>query len=450
MRILRLPLVFLPTLASLLVFLTFPMALYAQDQPVIQSRQVTLQEVVSLALQNNLDLKMARSDSAMAREEVLYAKAARTPYLAAGVNYNYIGNPVIYRDFYSNDTLINYLNHQAGWNLTAGVPIYSGGRINTNIEQKKVIELIQQEALKMTAAQVQLAVIQQFYNLYKLYREADIIEANIKSIEIRIRQLESRVANGQNLISDLKRTELQLSNYQIDVFRTRNNIAIIANYLCILTGIDPPVLLTPADAPPEVPGDTLVYEECLAEAMNNRYELKQAELNKELSVLDMKMTKSARLPILTGNALYNTDYPVPGTFPPEADMLSYWAVGVGLSYELSSLYNINHRIKSNKLQIDKDIIRMDNVRNAIDQELKIAYIRFIESKRNIESFRKNVDLAESNYNIVKSKYDNEFALIIDMIDAEIQLNDAQLSLNNSIIDAINQYYSLLYAMGRLN
>ncbi len=199
-----------------------------------------------------------------------------------------------------------------------------------------------------------------------------------------------------------------------------------------------------------MPGDTLVYEVCLAEAMNNRYELKQSELNKELSELDMKMTKSARLPVLTGNALYNSDYPIPGTFPPEADILSYWAVGVGLSYELSSLYNINHRIKANRLQIEKDIIRIDNVRNAIDQELKIAYIRFIESKRNIESFRKNVELAESNYKIVKSKYDNEFALIIDMIDAEIQLNDAQLSLNNAIIDAINQYYSLLYAMGKLN
>ncbi len=189
MRICRLSCLFIPALASLSVFLSLPMPLFAQDHPAAPGRQITLQEVVSLALQNNLDLKMARSDSAIAREEVIYAKAARTPYLAVGVNYNYIGNPVIYRDFYSNDTLISYLNHQAGWNLTAGVPIYSGGRINTNITQKKVMELIQQEVLKMTAAQVQLAVIQQFYNLYKLYREADIIEANIKSIEIRIRQL---------------------------------------------------------------------------------------------------------------------------------------------------------------------------------------------------------------------------------------------------------------------
>ena len=91
--------VLIPALASLSAFLSFPMTLSAQDNPVIPNRQITLQEVLSLAMENNLDLKMARSDSAMAREEVLYAKAARTPYLAAGVNYNYIGNPVIYRDF---------------------------------------------------------------------------------------------------------------------------------------------------------------------------------------------------------------------------------------------------------------------------------------------------------------------------------------------------------------
>jgi outer membrane protein TolC len=206
----------------------------------------------------------------------------------------------------------------------------------------------------------------------------------------------------------------------------------------------------PVDAEMEIPGDTLVYEDCLAEAMNNRHELKQSELNRELSELALQMTRSSMFPEITGNALYNSEFPVPGTFPPQADILNYWAVGVGLSYEISSLYNLNHRIRADRLQIERDYIQVESVKNAIDQELKVAYVRFIESKRNIDAYRKNVDLAMSNYKIVKSKYDNEFALIIDMIDAELQVNDAQLSLNNAIIDSINQYYSLLYAMGKLN
>ena len=81
----------------------------------------------------------------------------------------------------------------------------------------------------------------------------------------------------------------------------------------------------------------------------------------------------------------------------------------------------------------------------------MAYFKFIlESKKNVESYQKNVEMAELNYKIVKSKYDNDFALIIDMIDAEAQMNDARISLNNAIVDAIYQYYNLLYSMGKLN
>jgi outer membrane protein len=162
------------------------------------------------------------------------------------------------------------------------------------------------------------------------------------------------------------------------------------------------------------------------------------------------MTRSFYKPSISGNAIYSTNFPVPSTFPPQPDILNYGAVGIGLSYDLSSLYNLNHRIKADKLQIEKDNLNIDQVKNYIDQEVKSAYVRFVESKTNITAYRKNVEMAELNYRIVKSKYDNEFALIIDMIDAELQVNDSKLSLNNAIIETIIQYHSLLYSMGKLN
>jgi outer membrane protein len=413
-------------------------------------RLITLDEVVYLAGLNNLEVKMARQDSALAAQQVLDAKMARTPYIGSGVNYNYIGDPVLYRDFYSNDTSIGYFNHQAGWNVGASIPIYTGGAIQTQIEQEQVTSQIRNEVLKMTEAQVKLMVINQFYNLYKLYRQAEIILENIRNVKINIRQLESRVANGQNIISDLTRTELQLSNFEIDVFRTWNNIDLLSNYLCIFTGIPSSTRLQPIEVVVEIPGDTLDYQTCLQEAFTNRYELKQAEFQKQYSELALRKTKSGLYPVISGTAIYSSEFPVPGTFPPQSDILNYWAVGVGLKYNISSLYDLSYQKQSDKIQIEKETINIEYVKNEIDQELKTAFIHFIESKKNIESYRKNVELAMTNYKIIKSKYDNEFALIIDMIDAELQVNDAKLSLNNAIIDAINQYYNLIYSMGKLN
>lgn len=428
----------------------FNHSLIAQNRLELPVREITLDEIISLAKQNNLALKISQKDSAIARENIQAAKIARAPYINIGGYYNYITNPVLYRDFYSNDTTIDYYHHQTSWSIAAGIPIYYGGRIKTQVAQTEIISSIQNEMLLMTDNQLKLSIISQFYSLYKLYREIEIIQANIASVKINIKQLESKVANGQNLISDLSRSQLQLSNFEIDVFKTQNNIDLLSNYLCIQTGLATGMRLQPTAVVMVIPDDTLSFSKCLEEAFANRNEIKQAELQKNYSELSLKMTRSFYKPNITGNAVYTTNFPVPGTFPPQSDILNYGAVGVGLSYDLSSVYNLSSRTRADKLQIEKDDVTIMQVKNDIDQELKSAYVHFIESKTNMIAYQKNVDLSELNYRVVKSKYDNEFALIIDMIDAELQVNDSKLSLNKAIIETIIQYYSLQYAMGKLN
>jgi outer membrane protein TolC len=437
-------------LLALWLIAGFNHSLTAQSRLELPVREITLDEMVLLAQQNNLSLKMSQKDSAIAIENIQTAKVARAPYINIGGYYNYISDPVLYREFYSDRSSIDYYHHQTSWSIAAGIPLYYGGKIRTQVAQNEIISSIQNEMIRMTDNQLKLSIISQFYSLYKLYREIEIIEANIKSVKINISQLKSRVANGQNLISDLSRTQLQLSNFEVDVFKTWNNIDLLSNYLSIQAGLPTGFRLQPTSVVMAIPDDSLSFNKCLEEAFANRNEIKQAELQKNYSELSLKMTRSFYKPNITGNAAYTTNFPVPGTFPPQRDILNYGAVGVGLTYELSSLYNLGSRTRADKLQIEKEDINIMNVKNSIDQELKSAYVHFIESKTNVITYQKNVELSELNYRIVKSKYDNEFALIIDMIDAEVQVNDSKLSLNKAIIETIIQYYSLQYAMGKLN
>jgi outer membrane protein TolC len=120
-----------------------------------------------------------------------------------------------------------------------------------------------------------------------------------------------------------------------------------------------------------------------------------------------------------------------------------------LNWDISSFYNLKHRVNGDKLQIDKSNIILEATKDQIDKEVKSAFVRFVESKVNIPTFKKDVELAQSNYKIVKSRYDNDFALISDMVDAELQLNEAKISLINANLDLVIQYYSLQYAMGKL-
>jgi len=425
-------------------------ALSAQVRKDLTTREITLSELIALAKRNNLELKQIQKDSSIAVENVKSAKLAKAPYLSVGGYYNYILNPVLFRDFYSNDTVIPYYHHQTNWSIVAGIPIYMGGRIKTEIAQSEVVRELQNGNLKLSDHQLKLSMITQFYSLFKLYREVEIIEENIESVRKNIRQIESRVANGQNLVSDLSRTQLQLSGFEVDVFKAWNNIDLLSNYLCIQAGLPTSTRLIPVEVSIAIPEDSLDFNQCLEDALTNRVEIRQSELQRNYSALSLKTTRSFYKPYISGNAMYTTNFPVPGTFPPQTDILNYGAVGIGLTYDLSSIYNLRHRIQADQLQVEKDDINITQVKNYIDQELKAAYVKYLESKTNVETYRKNVDLAELNYRITKSKYDNDFALIIDMIDAELQVNDSKLSLNKAIIETIVQYYNLQYAMGKLN
>jgi outer membrane protein len=412
------------------------------------ARIIKLDEAIELGIQNNNQLKMANSDVTIANENLNQSQIGKAPVVGLNMGYNYIGNPKVFEGFYGKNVTVDYFNHQGSANIFASMPLYYGGVINNQIDKQKLIVNMQESVAKMTETEIKQAITTQFFNLEKLYKEIEITKQNIVNTDLRIRQLESRVSNGQNLKSDLLRTELQKSNFEVAVFRSSNSIELISNYLDILTGLPTNTKLKPVLDGILIPKKEVSLEESLSEAYQNRYEIKRSEINVKVAESSLDISKSGFKPYINANLLFNTQYPA--QWPNYSDnILNYWAAGVSLSWEISSFYNIKHRVNADKLQIDKSNITLAITKDQINQDIKGAYIRFTESVRNITTFKKDVDLALSNYKIVKSRYDNDFAVISDIVDAELQLNEAKISLNNANIDAIIQYYSLQYAMGKL-
>lgn len=411
-------------------------------------RMIRLEEAIQLGIQNNNQIKLANSDVSIANENLSQAIISKAPMIGLNTGYNYIGNPRVYEGFYEKSIEVDYFDHQATAGIFASMPLYYGGVINNQIEKQKLIVSMQESVVKMTETEIRQTITSQFFTLEKLYKQIEVTKQNIINTELRIKQLESRVANGQNLKSDLLRTELQQSNFEVAVFRSTNSIELISNYLDILTGLPTNTILKPVLDGILIPKTDASLEESLSEAYQNRYEIKRSEINVKIAESSMDITRSGFRPNINANLLLNTQYPA--QWPNYTNnILNYWAAGVSLNWDISSFYNLRHRVNSDQLQIDKSNIALDATRDVINQDVKSAFVRFTESVKNISTFKKDVDLALSNYKIVKSRYDNDFALISDIVDAELQLNEAKISLNNANIDSIIQYYFLQYAMGKL-
>lgn len=429
-----------------LVFLA-SFTVFAQDENVKETRAIKLDEAISLGIQNNRRIKLANADVAIANENLEQAKIAKVPRIGFNAGYNYIGNPALYEGFYKNRIEVDYYNHQGFANIVSSMPVYTGGAVNERIEQQKLISEMQKTAVKMTEAEVKNAIAEYYFNLEKLYRQIEVTKQNIINTDLRISQLKSRVANGQNLKSDLLRTELQQSNFKVSVFRSTNDIELVSNYLDILIGLPTNTILKPVVNESMIPMAEINLQESLSEAFENRMEIKRSEISIKLSESSLSLTRSGFKPTVNASLILNSEYPA--QWPSYLNIVNFWAAGLSLNWDISSFYNLKHRVNADKFQIDKNNIAFEATKDQIDREVKSAFIKFEESKKNISTYQKDVELSLSNYKIVKSRYDNDFALISDMVDAELQLNNSKISLVNANLDLIIQYYSLQYAMGKL-
>jgi len=349
----------------LVLFCLATTASYSQENDLSNARVIKLEEATQLGIQNNRQLKIANTNVAIANEDVSQAKSAKTPRLGLNMGYNYIGNPILYEGFYEKSTTVDYFNNQYAGSLVGSMPLYLGGAINNQIENQQLITQIQETVVKMTEAEIKLAIAQQFFSLEKLYQEIEVTKQNIINTELRIKQLKSRVANGQNLKSDLLRTELQQSNFKVSIFQNVNNIKLVSNYLDILIGLPTDTILKPELLDNIVPSKEISIEESLTEAYQNRYEIKQSEINVKLSESFLSTTKSGFKPNVNANFILNSQYPA--QWPNYTDnTLNYWAAGVSLNWDISSFYNLKHRVSGDKLQIDKSNTQLEVTKDNID------------------------------------------------------------------------------------
>lgn len=413
----------------------------------IAIRTIKLDEAINLGIQNNRQLKMANADMAIANENVSQAKIAKMPRIGLNGGYTYIGDPKLYEGFYENNINVDYYNHQAFASIVGSLPIYNGSLIANRINQQELFSSMEEAAVKMTEAEVKLAITEQYFTLEKLYRQIEVTKQNIINTDIRINQLKSRVENGQNLKSDLLRTELQQSNFKVSVLRNTNTITLVSNYLDILIGLPTDVILRPEVSVSMIPIEDVDLKKSISEAYLNRMEIRQAEIGVQISESSLGITKAGFMPNLNASVMLNTQYPA--QWPNYINIINYWAVGLSLNWDISSFYNLKHKVSGDKIKVEKSNIALNATKDQIEREVKTAYVRFIESRKNIMTYKKDVELSLSNYKIVKSSYDNDFALISNMVDAELQLNEAKISLVNANLDLIIQYYFLQYAMGLL-
>lgn len=430
----------------------------------------SLQQLYDLADKYNQQIVVSQTGLRAASEAVMAAKNAMLPNVELSASASYIGDATLMsRGFSTNgttDVIIAGIGPQKvrngrqetphwGNSFTAQVSqvIYAGGAIRAGIRITELGEQMATLDVEKNRQEVRFLITGYYLDLYKLQNQQMVIDRNIQLTEKVIKDMEARCQQGMVLKNDITRYELQLMTLQLTKEKLKDAQSIINHQLC--------TTLHMADKKVIVVDTTKLNQEIASlktianehnwqqTASENNIGIRQANVAIQLAEQKIKTTNAASLPSLALIAEDNLFGPYTNDLIPVNANVNAWFVGIGLKYDLGSLWKNKHNINHARIHHQQSQEQLELARENVEKSVQAGYVNFLTSFKEVETQRKQVELATQNYDVVQNRYQNQLALLTDMLDASSMKLSADMALVNAQISLLYNYYKLKYISNTL-
>ncbi len=408
-----------------------------------------ISELFDLLERNDKTLSVRKIGVDAAREGVRSARNQRLPDINAGVSASYIGNALLMeRDFtqVQNLTSPHFGN---SFTLDAQQVVYAGGSVSAGV---RIAEIAAEQAAVSTELSRQsqrFMALGEYLDLQKLAHREKVLRSNIELTRQLIENIKEKHSQGVALKNDVTRYELQLQTLELSLTQLENSRGILNHQLCNTLGLPVSDRIEPTE---DTVGKVFGKEGedwWQGEALAGSPQIRMVRLNELMSVQQEKMARSEMLPKVAVVASNTFNGPITFELPPIDKNLNIWYVGVGVKYSLSSLFKSNRKLSQSRLATAQARMSTALAEEQLDNNVQSAYTDYLQSYVELETQRKNVELANGNYDVVNNRYLNQLALITDMVDAANIKLDAELKEADARINIAYQYYKVLFVAGKL-
>lgn len=424
-------------------------ALAGGGAAVSAQRVVTLEEIFASADSSALRLRPYRTAAEEADGAIKVARSGLLPEINASVSLGYNGDGfTTKRDFSGYERApIPPLATSAGIIVTQ--PVYTGGAVTNAIRMAELESTAARFAADLQRDNLRFRLAGFYLDLYRLANLRKVVDSNIASANAMLEDMRARYEQGTALRNDITRYELLVSNLELQRIKLDNSMRIVNDNLVTTAGLPDNTVVVPDSAilTRSLPmnGEAWWQLEAVAESPA----LAAASNAVRMADRAEAITRAERLPKVALQAGWSLEGPILVEVPPIDRNLSYWYVGVGVSYNISSLYKTDRKLAVNRLASLKAREELEAARENLELDIRSAYVRYLEAYEELKTQRKAVELADQNYAVTSTRYSAGMALVTDLLDAADARLDSGEKLVNAHIDIVYNYYKLLFMSGKI-
>lgn len=409
-----------------------------------QSRTMGIEEMFRLADENSKSIQTYRTGKEVADENLKAAKAQRLPDISASLSGSYWGNGKLWNRDFSNATKIDMPHWGNNFALEAQQVVYAGGAISSGIELAELEKQLAEMDWQKNRQDIRFLLVGHYLNLYKLHNQIEVLHKNLELTDQLIANMQARLEEGTALENDITRYELQRETLRLQLAKVEDACKIANHQLVITLHLPEGTVVQPDTTLNDSRIQTLSEANWQELAAQNNLNLQQAETGIKVNRQRVKMERSERLPKISLVAAEHLDGPITIEVPVLDNNFNYWYVGVGVKYNISSLFKNNRKLKAARLNVRKAQETYELAQEQTNHAVQESYVNFLTSFTDLRTQQKSVELADQNYSVTSNRYQNDLALLTDMLDASNMKLSADLGLVNARINVIYNYYKMKY------
>ena len=407
-----------------------------------QSRTMGIEEMFRLADENSKSIQTYRTGKEVADENLKAAKAQRLPDISASLSGSYWGNGKLWDRDFSNATKIDMPHWGNNFALEAQQVVYAGGAISSGIELAELEKQLAEMDWQKNRQEIRFLLVGHY--LYKLHNQIEVLHKNLELTDQLIANMQARLEEGTALENDITRYELQRETLRLQLAKVEDACKIANHQLVITLHLPEGTVVQPDTTLNDSQIQTLSEANWQELAAQNNLNLQQAETGIKINRQRVKMERSERLPKISLVAAEHLDGPITIEVPVLDNNFNYWYVGVGVKYNISSLFKNNRKLKAARLNVRKAQETYELAQEQTNHAVQESYVNFLTSFTDLRTQQKSVELADQNYSVTSNRYQNDLALLTDMLDASNMKLSADLGLVNARINVIYNYYKMKY------
>ena len=446
-------------------FLCVPIC--AQENTV---QTMTLTALYDIADRQSRKVRVSEVALQAAEEGVAAAKSALLPSVDLSLQGSYTGNAFMLSRGFSGSGTTDYIVPGVGvipvangkqdtphWgnSFTAQVSqvVYAGGAIRSGIRMAELGKEMAELDVEKNRQEIRFLLTGYYLDLCKLDNQIEVVRSNIALTQKEIEQMKARREQGTVLQNDITRYELQLQSLELTLTKLTDAFSIINHQLVTTLHLPEQTVIAPDKTQLDSEIDALAaitaQETWQKTAADNNLGIRQATVASNLAEQKVKQAKAESLPsvaVVAENRLFG---PYTQDLIPKDCNVNVWFVGIGIKYSLGSLWKNQHNIRKARIEHLQSQKALSLAHEEVEKGVQASYPNLSTSYTEVKTQQKQVELANQNYSVVQNRYQNDLALLTDMVDAANMKLTAEMALVNARIGMLYNFYQLKYITNTL-